>query len=275
MDVRDSKAVAKLLEFVGGALVIATIQAVVVLYLQTGHLSLRVLVASLLVTIIGAFLLMCGLFWHRIAPQGESKFANKLSEWASTPATYGLLLLIAWAYLAVISTAEAVSYNTKIATLRNDEQAIAKVIDRLVMPRHLTTIQQRIIGSFLSQFGSHEFAFQLPANDAEADTYRTEIQAALLKGGWTLSTTNTVSHPSDIPEGLCILFSQTPEHIQKGIDPKNPNANELLQMAFGLAKVPVNGMGNATAAVVTEDRLVVSIGPPRKDSYALVAPDNL
>src|SRR5258708_7960566 len=66
-----------------------------------------------------------------------------------------------WLYTCVMNALVEIRRNNEIVQLRNDVQSTAKVIDRLVLPRHLTRGQQRTISGFLLQFGPQEFAFKL------------------------------------------------------------------------------------------------------------------
>jgi len=238
----------------------------------SGDSALHTVIPSILACLLGLALILFGFFWKPkpMPPEASGTFIGKLARWSNSPVPYTILFLLAWVYFETL----AIQRNNEIVTLRNDEQAIAKVIDRLVMPRHLTKNQQRVISDFLSQFSPHEYAFQLPNNYEEAGSYRVDIEQALLKAGWTRSAINPYDYTNNVSEGLSINFIQTMEHAQKGNDLKNPNASQLLQMAFGLAGVRLNGSGGGSGINVTEDRLVISIGRPRRDSYVLTTPED-
>jgi hypothetical protein len=81
----SSKAIAKGLDVFGGAIVIGTISAAIFLYLQNGTLPFRALVASGILLVSGTFILFCGLFWERIAPQVGVTLTAKLARTASSP----------------------------------------------------------------------------------------------------------------------------------------------------------------------------------------------
>ena len=164
--------------------------------------------------------------------------------------------------------------NNEAAGLRNDTQAIAKVIDRLVLPRHLSKGQQRTISSFLLQFEPHEFAFRLSNRNEEAGEYRADIEQALLKGGWTRSDKNPYEYTEDVPEGLSLNFTQTEEHGRIPADPRNPKPDRVLMMALGAAAVRFDQGGGGSGINVTEDRLVIGIGKRRMDFYQLTLPDS-
>jgi hypothetical protein len=145
-----------------------------------------------------------------------------------------------------------------------------RLIDRLVMPRHLNKQQQRVISTFLLQFEPHEFVFRLSNRNEEAGEYRVDIEQALMKGGWTRSEKNPYEYTDEVPEGLAIDYKQTAAHAQKPDDPRNPRPDRLLMMALGLAGFRLNQSGGRGGA---EDRLIIGIGKRRMDSYELSAPD--
>jgi hypothetical protein len=233
---------------------------------------LRSIVPSAVACIVGIGFVAVGFFWkpQPLPPEAMGLFRERLTKLSNSIVPYGLMLLAVWIYFETL----AIQRNNEIAGLRNDEQSIAKVIDRLVMPRHITPRQQRVISSFLSQFAPHEYAFQMPNGYEEAGSFRADLEQALIKAGWTRSPVNPYVYTNDVPEGLTLQFTQTMEHAQRGNDPKNPNASELLQMAFGLAGVAINGSSGGSGVNVTEDRLVISIGHPRRDSYTLTLPED-
>lgn len=177
-----------------------------------------------------------------------------------------------WLSNVVLSALAEIRRNNEIVALRNDVQSMAKVIDRGVMPRHLNKGQQVTISNFLLQFEPHEFAFQLPSSDDEAGDYREDIEQALTKGGWTRSTQNPYDYVNlnDIPVGLSITFKQTQEHSTQPDNPRNPKADTILKMALGLGGVRLRSSGNGAGP---QDRLIISIGRRRMDSYEFSLPD--
>jgi len=270
MDEKDSNAIQKFLEVVGGLLIVGALTPITTALISgTDYKSLPAIV----VAVIGFLILLCGLFWHRLKPQTETKFTSTLAQIASEPRWWLLAIFFTWAYMVVTTTIAGIQRNNEIVSLRNDEQSMAKVLDRLVMPRHLTKDQQRAISSFLLQFEPREYAFRLPLRYEEAGSYRSEIEQALIKGGWTRSTVNPYLYTEDVPEGLTISFTQTMEHAQKQSDFRNPNASLVLQEAFGLAGVRLNGTSGGSGINVTQERLEIGIGRSRKDSYELTLPD--
>jgi hypothetical protein len=232
----------------------------------SGDASVRSLIPGIVTCILGFTLILVSVIYR---PKPENKLFQRLGAWSSSPAPYALILLLIWIYFETA----AIQRNNEIVTLRNDEETIAKVIDRLVLPRHLTNNQQKAISSFLRQFEPHEYAFKLPLRYEEAGSYRVDIEQALMKGGWTRSATNPYVYTDDLPEGLSINFIQTMEHAQKQSDWRNPSASLLLQEALGIAGVRVDQTGGGSGINVSEDRLEIGIGRPRKDAYVLTLPD--
>lgn len=163
--------------------------------------------------------------------------------------------------------------NNQLVTLRNDVTSIGYVLNRLVLPRHLDKYQQNTITTFLLQFEPHEYAFRIIPRDEEASSYSADINQALTKAGWKHAATNAYIYTDDVPEGVSIDFTVTKEHAPKYDDPRTPNPGMLLQEALGLVGVRLNGVNGVTAASITEDRLVISIGRRRMDSYEITSPE--
>lgn len=266
-----NRAAATLLGVLGGAFIVNAVQGVVVAAITGGNYSVTSAVVFLS---IGLLLFASGLGWNRIRGRIGDTLATSVTRVASDFRYWLALIFLPWIYVAWIDTLAEIRRNNEIVALRNDVQSIAKVIDRVVLPRHLTKRQQAVISGFLSQFEPKEYSFRLSARDEEVGSFRSDIEQALIKAGWTRSSTNPYVYADDVQEGLSINFTQTMEHAQKANDPRNPNPSVLLQEAFGLAGVRINGTGGGSGINVTQDLFVISIGHPRKDSYELTVPDN-
>jgi len=178
-----------------------------------------------------------------------------------------------WLYTIGMNALTEIRRNNEIVALRNDVQSIANVIDRGVMPRHLTKGQQSQISSFLLRFPPQKVRFNLVRGE-EAGSYRSDIQQALEKGGWSVAKIDYIDSATPY-EGLRIDFTQTMDHSQQQEDPRNPKPDRVLLMALGLAGVRLNSSGGGSGINVTEDSLVITIGPPRRDSYQLTPPPGL
>src|SRR6267142_1488760 len=270
MDEKDSSAIQKFLEVVGGLLIVGGLTPVMTALIS--GMDYRIWPA-IVVCVIGLMILFCGLFWHRLKPQTDTRFTSTLARIASEPRWWFVVIFGTWLYMAIATTIAGIQRNNEIVALRNDVQSIAKVIERGVLPRHLNKRQQSAMSNFLLQFEPHEFSFKLSARNEEVGEYRVDIEQALLKGGWTRAATNPYIYADDVSEGLSINFMQTMEHVQKGTDFRNPNASMLLQEAFGLAGVRLNGTSGGSGINVTQDSLTIGIGLPRKDSYEFALPD--
>lgn len=251
-----------------GLLLLAVGGQPLVTYLS-GDSSLKTILPSLAVVIAGVMCIALALFWKpKEGSRGASLF-ERLGRWGASPIPYALAVFLMWVYFETI----AVQHNIELATLRNDEQSIAKVIDRLVLPRRLTPLQQKTISQYLLQFEPHEYSFRVASGSREADEYRSDIEQALTHGGWTIATNDSIVSATDVPEGIEIQFTQTVEHAQHKNDPRNPNALLLLQEAFGLGGIRISGGSQGGGPNVTEDRLIIEIGSAGKDSFAFTAPD--
>jgi hypothetical protein len=224
-------------------------------------------------TALGVILILLAVFWKKVRFD-RTAFADRLNKLGSDPRVWITFVAAVWLGATGLSIVKEIRRNNEIVTLRNDDLAIAKVIDRIVLPRHLSKRQQRVISTFLLQFEPHEYAFVILNGDEECDGYREDIEQALMKGGWTRAATKPYTYTNDLPVGLVVKFAETQEHTQKGYDPRNPaDASMLLQEAFGLGAVPISA-GSNSGQGITEERLVISIGRPKRSSYVLALPDD-
>jgi hypothetical protein len=247
----------------------AGIQAMMTAQVSFAWLSLPTLSLGL-----GVLLILLAVFWKTLHFD-RTRFATRLNEIASHLGLWAAVVTVIWLSTWTLNMVKEILQNNEIVTLRNDVQSMANVINRGVMPRHLTKTQQNAISEFLSQFPPHEFAFQVDnSRDNEASGYRGDIEEALLKGGWTRAVQNPYEYTEDVPEGLSIAFIQTQAHSQQTEDPRNPRADKLLMMAFGLAGVRLGQMSGGGGPNITTDRLIIQIGPRRMDSYELTPPNN-
>jgi hypothetical protein len=221
--------------------------------------ALKTPIPSFVVCAIGLFLLSVGIFYK---PNPESKLFLKLGQWATSPVPYAILLLCFWIYLETLAIQRA----NELVGLRNDEQSIARVLDRFVFPRHLTKTQQDIVSKNLRLFDTQQFAFRIFQGDNEASSYAGDIAQALTKGGWTLSTQNPYEYTRDAQEGLSVRLDQTQEHSQKPDDPRNPKPDKILKIVLGLAGVRLDQMGSGSGINVA-DRITIEVGLRRADNY--------
>lgn len=185
---RDQKAVARLFEVVGGIAIYIGGQPVVNGIVAGTPYSL---LPAIITCTVGVVLLIAGLFWHRIGLRFPV-LSHSLGRLAGNATSWYLVLLLWLVYVAVTNIISQMKTNNEIRGLRNDVQSIANVINRLVLPRHLTKQQQRIISDFLAQFEPHEYAFELSLYDREAGDYRADIEQPLIKGGWTRTQTKSL-----------------------------------------------------------------------------------
>jgi hypothetical protein len=262
----DQKPGRWLVAVAGGLLCEAGVQAM--LTSQTTPIWISTLIAG-----IGAIFILVALFWKKVRLNRFSFFAG-LNRIASHPGLWIGMIVFVWLSTVTVDALREIRRNNEIVALRNDVQSIARVIERGVLPRHLNKRQRLAISSFLLQFEPHEFAFKIEDKNGEASSYRSDLEQALEKGGWTRSRENPYEYTKDIPEGLSIDFTQTVEHSQRPDDPRNPKPDKLFMMGLGLAGIRLNQSGGRSGINITEDRLIIGIGRRRMDSYELTLPDD-
>jgi hypothetical protein len=153
------------------------------------------------------------------------------------------MILLVWLYMVVTNILHDVQRNNQLVSLRNDEHSITQVLDRFVLPRQLSEGQIKSIGSFLQNFQPQEVSFELVQGDQEANVYQNDLQHALEKAGWHIKEVKSVPETS---QSLSIDFRQTPEHSQVQSDFKHPKGDLLLQEAFGLAGVRLDGVSSGS-----------------------------
>ncbi len=228
---------------------------------------------SIGITAVGLVLIIFAGFWNKLN-LGRRQIFDRLNRIASHPGLWVGFFLAMWVATMSLQVLKEIRLNNEIVQQRNDIQSIAKVLNRGLMPRHLTKDQQQIISNFLKRFDPHEFTFELPRGDQEAAEYGSDIEEALEKGGWTFkNTSGNRTDPSELREGLSLNFMQTQEHMQQPSDPKTFRPDTLLTIAFGTAGVRIDGTGGGGGVNVTEDRLTIIIGKRRMDSYQFTCPE--
>jgi hypothetical protein len=222
--------------------------------------------------IIGFLLLLFAAFWKKINFD-KTAFATRLNAIASHPGIWIAVLAVVYLSTVTLNALKEIRENNEIVQQRNDEQAIAKVIERGLLPRHLDDDQKKVMGDFLLQFPPHQYAFELPRGDMEADSYRTDIESALMKGGWTgADNPYKYTEPADIQEGVNVTFFMSSSHTDTRADIRDPWPDRLVAIAFGLAQARMDDYGEQSGANINQDRLVIRIGKRRMDSVGFVPP---
>jgi hypothetical protein len=266
MDDRDSGAIQKFLIAVGGLLMAGgTAPMTAAIINGTNYRIAR----ALIVFSIGLAILLCGLFWHRLKPQTETKFTTILARIASDPRWWAAIIFGTWLYMAVTTTISGIQRNNEIVGLRNDQQSITEVLNRFVLPRQLDDDHGRDLVFLLRNAPQLQVTYEVAQGDEEASSYRADIQRALDKAGWHLKNGSSINYVVDPPTSLGVRFEMAPS--QEGTatrpDPKLERADVALRDAFAMSGVLVNtfqgsGDGNATGVIIT-------IGHRRRDAYAL------
>jgi hypothetical protein len=165
-------------------------------------------------------------------------------------------------YATVITT---IQKNNELAAVRNDEQSMAAVLRRTALPRRLTKNQQEAIANFLAQFPPDNYSIR--SVDNEAAVYGRDIAEALNQAHWK-QVQPQPNPDSAFNDGLTISFVPAPPDL-KSQDNRNPSPSLLLQEAFGLAAVRLDGGTRSESAPsgITEGYLEIWIGHYRMDDF--------
>jgi hypothetical protein len=174
-------------------------------------------------------------------------FVARVLVWPETRATmrYSSVLLV---FLIIIEWIQ-------VRPMYQDMQSIRTTLRRYVQPRHLTDAQIGTIANYLSHHEPQHVKMIQLKNREEAGSYRADIQRALMAGGWII---DSVDVSDDIPEGVSTNIRQAQQNPP---DPKHPEANEILQEAFRLARVQVNQQSSGGGAI----GFTITIGHRRMD----------
>lgn len=195
---------------------------------------------------------------------GLQRAANDFRWW------FGVLAAI-WLYQFVMNVLTAIRRNNEIVAVKNDVYAIANVIERAVMPRHVTRRQEVALVGFLKHFEGQHVSFKTVQGNSEVAMFRADLQQALTKAGWTIGPIEY----GDVGEGLTLHFVQTIQSSQQPIDRAQPKSDELLRLALATAGIRMDGSGGSSGPSVTENRLIIQIGPASRDSYHVDPPPGM
>jgi hypothetical protein len=233
----------------------------------SGGLSLKTAIPSLLTVLSGLSFLGLAFFWRPKEGSRSAPLFDRLGRWGSSPVPYALVILLIWVYFETL----AVERNIELAALRNDQYSIGQVLNPFVLPRQLSARQADSISGYLKQFSSVIFSFDIVKNDDEAGRYAEALRKALEDGGWHLRENQPYTYVDETPNGgLAVGFRQTPEHNQNSGDYRNPKSDVILQEAFGLAGVRLDGgNGGVADSTVSQDEIKIIVGHRGKDYYAL------
>lgn len=231
------------------------------------------LTVSIVTTAAGAVLILVAVFWNKLGLQ-KTAFFGRLNGLASHPALWITLAMVVWFTSQMVTALRELRLNNEIVQQRNDTQSIANVINRTVLPRHLTHGQQTEISAVLRQMPPFKVNWQILRGDEETSAFASELENAIEKGGWTLGKREYLT---DMQPGLQIMMMR-PQ--QSSYDWNNKPHNQWespqiqLQIAFGLAGVRTAGGGGGSSNDITEDTLTILVGAPVKDAYDVLQPLN-
>jgi hypothetical protein len=236
------------------------------------------LTSRVLVTLVAVFaLVLLAYRWPNIKSDALRLSGEKL---ANDFRTWLVITFLVWGSNVVINALSEIRRNNEVIALRNDIQSMARVIERGVLPRHLTRSQSSSLISFIQEHGTDspvQMALLVKRDNSEADGYRADIEGALIKAGWSLRSINGVDYSDSVPEGLSIYLVQGNSHPPRNSSPSGPQL--LLLEALGLAGVRVDGSiggggggERAEGKDQTDDLVTIAIGARKMDSDTLTLP---
>jgi hypothetical protein len=259
--------VTALLGLVGAGFVTQGIGAI--LRQQTEWSSLRVFSVPSVAVLLGLIIFVAGLLWTRIRSRLPATLSDGLTRLAANAKTWVVMVMAVFLYNCLLQ----VRQNNEVAALRNDQQSIARVLDRIALPRHLSDRQVEIIADILQNFSAPKIALEVIQGDDEASDYRADIQRALEKGGWHVTSISQVVNTPEaqIPD-FSIYYLPAPGHAQTGgaTDFRHPSVVMGLREAFGLAGVgEISGSNDGGSGNVAQDTIKITIGHRRR-GYSLL-----
>jgi hypothetical protein len=166
--------------------------------------------------------------------------------------------LCVWAYVV----------GSTLSRTTRDVTKLRAEMNRYVLPRQLSAAQKETIAAILSKNTPQEIMMKVIKNDEGASSYRADLQQALEKGGWPVST---VDYGDDVQVGLRINSSgpmQPPQTAWDRLRPK-PSAQQILGDALRQAGVQIDGTGGGSGIAITKFTLTVEIGHRRRDKWAI------
>lgn len=210
--------------------------------------------------------------WHSIARDsvlvGDARGKNACAPRSFSAATSDFrlwlgLLFVVWMYLGAYSIVLLIQRDRLADVVENDIVPFRMALERWVLPRRLTPEQIESIGAYLSRNRPYAVSFKIARHDEEASGYRCDVQAAIERGGWSVTH---IDYADDLRTGLTTNFTQTMASSQSRDDHRNPKPDRLLSEALRMAGVQIDGGGGGSGVDVTEDMLMVQIGPRRRDT---------
>ena len=91
-----------------------------------------------------------------------------------------------------------------------------------------------IIADYLAHHNPKQVKMLVIQNNEEASSYRSDIQTALMQGGWEITA---IDYRPDVRQGSRRFFNRRSETSRLRPDPRNPNAQELFNDAMQRARV--------------------------------------
>jgi hypothetical protein len=260
---QDSKTTPHLLESIGLVLLASGGQAMLT---TEGYKT-----AATLTVVFGLIFFCGGLFWNRLKPRLGVHFTASMGRVASDFRSWLILVSAVWLWMVGTHVLTEIRRTNEIVSLRNDVQSIANVLQRHVLPRRLSKGRIAQMGRSLAMFEPHEVTFEVIPRDEEASNFRANLQQAFERGGWKVIAVKAVDN---LPEGLSIHVQQLRQSPQAKEDLKDPRFDKILQIAFGLSGVQIDGgLSIASGPPVTAESVTIRIGRRKSNFVTPQDPD--
>jgi hypothetical protein len=196
-------------------------------------------------------------FWSVIERNAPSATRSLVA--ATSRAWLWIALLVAlWGYGAASRLILMRRQIQMADVIEKDMIPFRRALERYVMPRRLNPSQLSQITQHLRANPQSEVHLRSELFDSEADNLRAQVQSAIDAGAWRI-----IFDPPErgLRPGMFLEFEQTPETEQRLRDRREFSPLRVLQGAFDLAQVQLDGSGSSGGARITEDKLTLFIGP--------------
>jgi len=139
-------------------------------------------------------------------------------------------------------------------------QEMRRLLDRYVVPRHLTEEQIDTIAGHLREYPPGRVVLRFPGHDSETAAFRGDFGRALRQGGWEVS--HEISDEGR--EGISMYLQRPPNDGQRS-NTDIEKSRDVLKGAIQKAGVHLEGDGSGGTKPGEEAKLILTIGPRRMD----------
>jgi hypothetical protein len=220
-------------------------------------------VRAISATVGGVLFLLLSLFWKHIEPTIGPDLASSIASWASDFRLWFAIFAAAWIYGAAVSVITLIQRDRLSAVIEDQIEPITRTLDRIVMPRMLSTAQRDTIIAYLQRFPPHAVHFEVHDNDTEANEFATDISLAFGSGGWTIGGWE---RKAEMAEGLRLDCNEA-ANLQRGDAVARPCA--IANQALRAAVVRTDGGQHGNDTRITQDVLKFRVGAKRRDRTLL------